>query len=877
MSIFKNTCLMNCYKLVLSVFLLFALFMQTNAQIRPGSETFPQIGKNYLFANVKLYPKIKLQINDLGIDEWDISTFTPTVFDTIRIKKPSKTRYGKRFPDADIALVVSPLKIEYLSLDSGKVYQLGLIGDFMEVKIPVLLQFTDKFLYRNDETRLNIIYGDTVLSKFVAPYFHKPGTDSIRADISYQFEARIEAEGYLKTPLGRYKTIREVIFVHKRVRGYKYAIFGWTPAPEYSLNKRLTIYRWYSAESGLQLAEAYVNKHDYIENIRYQYDSPMRLAFTAKHVSCKGGNDGFVELNISGGIPDYTYEWSNGNISRNLIKVKAGTYNVKVTDNKGRTLSATYTVTEPLVALTALFDVQNVSCRGAKNGSVKLDIIGGKKPYDFIWSNDSTNFEINKLRPGTYRVWIKDAGTCRISDSVKVAQPELKLKATIDKNHVSCFNGADGILTPDIEGGTAPYRFLWSNADTNQIAKGLKAGTYSLIVTDANGCTYTKEAEIKQPKEPIVINKNIKAVSCFGGTNGAIELSVKGGRPGYAYFWSDGSNNKNLRAVPTGYYQITLTDNNGCILKDSIFIPQPENPLVISQSKKDITCFGENDGSIIVTARGGTPGYNYSWFKGMTKNIIKKLPEGIYKVKVSDKNNCFVYDTIEIIAPDKALFADFNKKDVICAGENTGEILLHIEGGTPDYSVIWSNKKTGNKLTSIKAGKYSFTVTDKHNCKLKKDISILEPKEVLRVKVEKIDIDCFDEKSGSIYITATGGKPGYSYEWSNGEYAQNLIGLGAGEYTVTIVDNNQCERIEIIELNQPDKIKIKASITSTELDKTTGSISIEIKGGTKPYSILWDEGQTTNKIDNLRKGPFEVTITDAKDCLLIEEFEVEEK
>ncbi|MEN8119668.1 MAG: SprB repeat-containing protein [Bacteroidota bacterium] len=868
---------MSYFRTILILCLIILPIYPINAQIKLGSKTFPKIGTNYIFAKVKLYPEKKIQINDLGAEEWDISTFNPTVFDTIRLKKPRKTKYWRRFPDAQIALVSSPVEIEYLRLDSGKVYQTGLIGDFMEVKIPVLLKFKDKFLYRNNETRLNLIYADTTISKFVSPYFHKPGTDSIRADITYRYEARIDAEGYLKTPLGKYKTLREVVFVHKRVRGYKYSVFGWTPAPEYSLNKNFTIYRWYSADNGLQLAEANINKHDYIENIRYQYDSPMRLAFSARHVSCKGGNNGFVDLIVSGGIPDYKYEWSNGNVSENLINVKAGTYNVTVTDNKGRKLSAIYTVTEPLVALYALFNVKNVSCRGASDGSVSLEINGGKEPYDFIWSNDSINFELRNLRPGTYRVWVKDAGTCVITDSVEITQPKMKLRASIEKKHVSCYNGSDGKLTAIAEGGTPPYHFEWSNKDTSYAATGLRAGTYSVLVTDANGCTYKTEGLIKQPGTALVLTKNIKPVSCYGGSNGAIELNVEGGKPGYAYYWSDGSNNKNLRGIPTGYYQINITDNNECTIKDSIFVRQPEKPILIAHGKKDISCFGETDGSIIVNVSGGTPGYSYNWTNGMTKNSLKKLPKGIYEVKITDKNKCTAYDTVEIIGPDKALFIDFEKKDVICTSGNSGEIKLFIEGGTPDYSATWANKKTGTELKGLRAGKYSVMVTDNHNCKLKKDIIITEPKEALLIKFEKIDIECYNEKSGSIYITAHGGIPGYTYEWSNDEHAQNLIGLGAGKYTVTVTDNNQCERIEIIELKQSNELKLKAYITPTEHEKTIGEITINITGGTKPYSILWDEGQTTEKITNLRKGIHEVTITDSKDCQLVKKFEVGEK
>ena len=274
---------------------------------------------------------------------------------------------------------------------------------------------------------------------------------------------------------------------------------------------------------------------------------------------------------------------------------------------------------------------------------------------------------------------------------------------------------------------------------------------------------------------------------------------------------------------------------------------------------------------------GGTPEYDYSWSNGMTKNNLKKLPKGIYKLKVTDENNCIVYDTVEIIGPDKALFIDFEKKDIVCTGSNTGEIKLFIEGGTPDYLAKWSHKKTGTEFKNLKAGKYSVVVTDKHNCKLKKDIIIAEAKEALLIKIEKINIDCYNEKSGSIYITAQGGNPGYTYEWANGEHAQNLIGLGAGKYTVTVTDNNFCKRVKIIELEQMSELKLKADITPTESDKQTGTISINITGGAKPYSILWDEGQTMEKIINLRKGIHEVIITDTKDCQLVKSFEIGEK
>ncbi len=856
---------------------LFSFVFTLSAQIIPGSHRFPKAGTNFIYAKVKLYPKKKLKISDLGTRNWNISAFTPESFDTIRLKEPKKTKYGKRFPDAQLAIVTNPLKIDYICMDSSKVYHIGLIGDFMEAKIPVLLHFEDSLIFLNDEKNINVIYSDNTGSKFVAPYYYKPGTDSIRADILYEYEGRIDAKGYLTTPLGKYNTLREVVFYHKRIRGYKYSVFGWTPAPEYSLDKRYVVYRWYYADNSMPLAEVYVNKQDYIEEIRYQYDSPMRLSFSAKHVSCKGGNNGFIDLSVRGGIPDYNYEWSNGATTQDLFNLKAGTYNVTVTDNKGRKISGAYTVTEPLVALNATFDVKNISCYGAKDGAVSLNINGGEEPYDFIWSNDSTDFDLSNLRPGTYTVWIKDAGGCVIKDSVAITQPQMKLQARIEKEHVSCFQGNNGRLLAVCEGGTPPYRFVWSNGDTTYAAENLKAGTYSVTITDANGCTYQTDATVKQPKSALKLSYEIQPVSCFGKSDGAFKLSAQGGKPGYIYILPDSTNGKSMRNIPSGYYNVQIIDANECIVTESIFVPQPEKALSVQHTKTDVTCFGLNNGSIKLKVSGGTAPYNYNWSNGMDKSILKKLKGGIYTVEITDKNNCIVTDTIEIIAPEKALFIDYEKTDPICHGGNTGVIKLLIEGGTSGYSILWSNKKTDSIISGLKAGKYSVTVSDKNNCKAKKDIILTEPKEPLQIDVEKMNPLCYGQKSGSIYVKASGGKAGYNFEWSNGEHAQSLIGLGAGKYTLTVNDNLGCERIKIIELKEPEQLKAEAKIINTKQGEAKGAIILTITGGTKPYKAYWENKQNTFERKNLSKGYYYVTIVDANECALNMQFEIKEE
>ena len=299
------------------------VFFAVCTKAQYNKSEFPAIGTNFIMAVSQVYPQHSLEIRDLGTNVWDLSKFSPTGFDTIRMRKVRKTRYGKRFPEASVAMVITPVEMEYLIIDSGRIYLAGLIGDFMEKKLPVLLRFKDKLLYKNPYLELNQHYSDTSATYFVSPYFHHPGTDSIKADISYIRSGRVDATGKLITPLGEYQVNREVIFVEKRVRGYKHSMFGWTPAPEYSLNKYFTMYRWYTKDNKLPIAEAYLNMDDKMEYVKYQYDSPLRLAFTGEHVICKGGSNGLVDLTVTGGIPDYTYKWTNGAITQDLKNVKA--------------------------------------------------------------------------------------------------------------------------------------------------------------------------------------------------------------------------------------------------------------------------------------------------------------------------------------------------------------------------------------------------------------------------------------------------------------------------------------------------------------------------------------------------------------------------
>jgi len=858
----------------LLVFLLLNNADYINSQDSFNNGILPKLGTNFIMAKAKLYPKIKIKIDDLGQSNWDISAYNPNDFDTIRLKKPKKTRFGAYFPESKAAIIINSNKIQYVYEDSGKVFLNGLIDDYMEADIPVLLKFKDRMLLKNNEKRINVEYENIATSSFCAPFYRKIGTDSIRADIEVRKIARVDAKGWLTTPLGKYKTYREVSFFDKRIKGYKYTLFGWEPTNEYSVDRHYIVYKWYSEKGGLPIAVAYINEEDYVEEIHYLYNSPMRLFFIGFHVSCKYGGDGKIDLRVEGGIPDYKFEWSNGIKTENLINVKAGTYRVKVTDNRGRTLSGNYTVTEPLIALNLKFNKTDVTCNSAKNGKISVDIKGGKTPYDFTWSNDSTTWEINGLYPDYYGITVTDANYCTIKDSIKITEPENKLRIKLKVTDISCLNGADGQIAANVTGGTQPYTYKWSNNDTSKVAKNLKTGNYSVTVTDKNACTKSANIFVSQPRTAINIIKDVENVSCFNGNNGKIELLVRGGKPPYKYLWQDSTRLRRLKNIKAGAYKFTLTDNNNCVVNDIANVTQPSMPLKVSASKKDINCFGNNTGEIQLTVNGGTQPYNYSWSNNETKKKINKLKQGFYYVKITDKNLCEIYDTIKILAPNNPLFAKAEKKNIKCKGGNSGEIQLQVSGGTKPYSFLWSNNKTKKNLKNLKAGKHNVVITDKNNCELKKEIELTQAQTVLNVEIEKNNVICFGSKSGSIYLSVSGGVPPYTYIWNNNKNKQNLIGIAAGNYKVIVSDENLCQKKLDIEITQPKTLKLNAKIIDSENNKATGSINLIITGGTKPYKIYYNGKSTTNNIDGLKSGIYTVVVTDANDCETTKKFEI---
>jgi len=858
MQIFKKLTIFGCLKIIFLSNLL--------GQITIEQTDFAKIGENFIMGVTLISPKENFSVEKLGDSDWDFSKFKPHAFDTIRILHPKDTRYGQKFPNANFVYYHGRANMMYLNQEKGHIFKVGLIQDFLNLKAAVIINFQDSITQFEFPITYKTSYSDTSKKKVITPYYLVPWADSIRADMQIIEQSTFDAFGTLRTPMGEYQVLREKYVVKKFVLGYKFSLFGWTPASEYNQNSIQITYRWWTKNGGIPVAIAEVNNKGIITKIKYQFIEPMRLSFRARNINCKGHANGRIDLVIKGGVPDYVCEWSNGATTEDLRDLKAGTYTVKVTDNKKSTVTESFSLSEPLIELTSRIEKKDISCFGKKDAIAELIISGGDEPYIQKWSMDSLERKVTNLGAGIYSVLIQDKNYCVISDTVEIIAPDRALFVKAFPQHIRCKGSAEGEIYAEAMGGTPQYNYFWSNNMKGDTIRGVQAGGYTLTVTDAHGCSVIEKVFVKEPLENLVVKSTIKPVSCFGGEDGAVELEVKGGGGSYHYEWSTESTAQNIRNLIAGFYRYTVTDNLKCVIQDSVFVTQPNDSVRVSHQKKDISCFGANDGSAEIFASGGVGGYKFLWSNGNTKEKQNKLPAGFYKVTVTDKNNCLFKDTFSIVSPEKALIINGIQQPPKCKNSADGIIFTEVSGGTFPYKFKWSDRQISDSAINLKAGKYSVEVTDSHACSATKDFQLSEPELELVVNSKVLDISCNSANDGEIHLKISGGTPYYDCKWSNGFETTDIEGMKPGFYSVRITDKAGCEIAKNFEIKEAEKIVLDANIKQPTDNNADGEIDLLIKGGKAPYKINWYNGETNVKLINLSKGTYGVTVTDANSC-----------
>ena len=372
-------------------------------------------------------------------------------------------------------------------------------------------------------------------------------------------------------------------------------------------------------------------------------------------VLCYGDSTATVDLTVTNGTPGYSYDWSNGDITEDLVDVPAGLYFIDVTDINGCGGFISLTIDEPdtLLHITDTI-ITDVLCFGDASGAIDIEVDGGTGNYTYSWSNISFTQDISNQPEGEYTVTITDDNGCLLLFTDTIFQPtDLVLSDTMFP--VLCFGENTGEVDLSVSGGVPNYTFQWNNTDVTEDLVNVSAGSYTVVVTDSNGCTADLTTEVTQPLAGLLLSVNTEPVLCFGGNDGSVDLTVSGGTPGYSYQWNNTEASQDIDTLESANYTVVVTDSNGCIETINAFVSQPDAPLSL-EAEADPICFGDSSGVAFVYPEGGTPGYFYIWSTDTldTLDVVTDLIIGDYFVTVSDLNGCTEEIAVSVLLADES-------------------------------------------------------------------------------------------------------------------------------------------------------------------------------------------------------------------------------
>jgi hypothetical protein len=612
--------------------------------------------------------------------------------------------------------------------------------------------------------------------------------------------------------------------------------------------------------------------------------SSLEVSVAPTDLLCFGDNNGTLSVVVTGGTPDYAYQWSTNPLQSTITAtgLSAGAYNVTVTDLNGCVQVAVGIVNQP-TKLTNFFTSLNVSEQGGNDGEAQTNVSGGTAPYSYEWSNGANTSGVTGLIAGLYYVTITDLNNCFVVDSLLITQPPCNdLILGVISNDVECFADTDGSATVYGIGGVAPYAFLWNpGAFTTETVTGLSAGAYTVTVTDRNRCVQFINFNINEPLQlNVVLTPN--SVSCFGVSDGTIEATVTGGTFPYNYVWSNGAQSEDLAGIKGGTYQLTVTDAKGCQFVASTIISEPIE-LSASSIPTDVVCYGDATGAIDLTVSGGTFPYNYMWSTGQTTEDINNQQAAAFGVTVTDANGCQTAIYPKIIQPD-SLSVDSVLVSCPIGGAAIAEIVIRASGGVAPYQYSTDNGLTygvaGDSVITVATGQtYQIVIRDADSCVANGVFTVDVPE---TVTIDSVSFDpCYPAGTTTVSVEVfISGGAGTQYEVSTdngtsyateGVYTFNLA-VGA-TYNIIVRDSLGClsDTTTIVLPTPFDASNVISNYNGFGVScfgYSDGSIDVTVTGGATPYTYQWATGQNTQDLNNVPAGPYSLIITDNNGCTL---------
>lgn len=596
---------------------------------------------------------------------------------------------------------------------------------------------------------------------------------------------------------------------------------------------------------------------------------------------CNGDSTGLATVGASGGTPNYSYEWPDGQTGPTHANLPAGDFSVTATDANGCMDTLTVTITEPDTLFVNIIST-NETAVGANDGTATATPSGGAGGYIYIWGTGDTTSTITNYPPGTYCVTVTDNNGCEVVGCATInAFACAGVSTTTSGSGVSCFGGNDGTASVTPSGFADPVSYLWSNDSTTASITGLHAGTYTVTVSDVDGCSSVDDFEVGSPTALSVNTTNVTNAECPDLANGSITVAGSGGTPDYSYAWADGTNGPTNDSLANGSYEVVVTDLNGCTAVQNIDVavdPDTELPVVVLQ---DITVELDSNGMVSIDAsmidNGSTDNCGIDTIIiDISTFTCADLGENTIVAAVADlSNNCaFGMATVTVVdniaptieCPDDISVQSTNCVEVVnydppVLADNCPNPIFELVSGSPPGSTFPSGTTTITleaRDASGNTSSCSFTITINNG---------------FSSSATAVDALCNASADGEATASPIGGVPPYSYLWddTNSQTTQTASGLPAGSYSVTVTDAAGCETIATTIVTEPAPLVITVdNVTNQTTGNMDGAIEVTITGGTGGYQFEWilngNVISTEEDPTGLSAGDYALLVTDENGC-----------
>lgn len=618
---------------------------------------------------------------------------------------------------------------------------------------------------------------------------------------------------------------------------------------------------------------------------------PTRVSGTVSvaFVLCYGDTSGSITLNGTGGVNPYTYAIGTGlyDTTRVFTPLAAGTYTIHIKDNNGCIRDTNITVTQPAELKFTSLQITHPLCFGLQTGQVVITAAGGIPNYTYAIGSGAfvSSSTFSGLSAGQYTFRLRDNNGCIKDTVVTITQPT-RIVPTAAVTRSTCIPLNNGVITLGATGGVPAHTFAIGsgNYSANPVFSPLASGLYLLHVRDANNCIIDTVVAVTDSMT-VTANVTITDALCYDSSSGIISTIGGGAVAPYTYALGTGTFGPSgaFGGLPANSYTVRVRDNIGC-RKDTLVTVGEPTRVVPSLILTNPTCNGYTNGTVVVSATGGTPGYVQTFNNNpfIANPTLIGMTAGTHIISVMDVNGCRIDTTIRLTEPPGMEF-DLELSNLKCYGDTSGTISIDGTGGTPPFMYSYDQTPfvTTPILAKISAGSHLIKMRDANGCIKDTTVTLTEPAKLLITNPFITNPTCEGFADGSVKAYGNGGVQPYQFASNSGNYSESnlLDGLKEGENIIRIKDANNCRFDTTLVLTGYPHIIYNYAISDPVscFDGADGRITLAVSGGVQPLMYKIDGGPSGSNFvfDSLRAGKHTFRVTDSAGCFKDSAFVVE--